>query len=118
MKSLLSSTAMFSVLVSSSFMHAAYADDPSIDPPFVSTRTTAEVQAELKAYKAAGVNPWANHYNPLKYFKSTKTREQVMAEFFAGREQATAFNGEDSGSQYLSAHRGVAPATQFAVTKD
>jgi hypothetical protein len=118
MKSLLSSSAMFAVLLSASFVQVAYADDPTIEPPFVSTRSTAEVRAELMEYKASRINPWANHYNPLKYFKSIKTREQVMAQFFADRERATAFNGEDSGSQYLSAHRAVTPATQLAVTTD
>jgi hypothetical protein len=82
---------------------AARADDISIDTtPFQSTRTRAEVQAELFQYKKAGVNPWSNRYNPLAQFNSTKSREQVQAEYRADREAVAALNGEDSGSAYLS----------------
>ena len=57
---------------------SAFADDITIDPhPFVSTRTQAEVQAELAEFKRSGANPWSTAYNPLKYFKSSRTRAEV-----------------------------------------
>ena len=84
----------------------AYADDITIDPtPFVSTKSRAEVRAEVigKAEQIrmahgegdSGMNPAAFH--------STLTRAQVRDEYMASRNQVTAFNGEDSGSAWLTA---------------
>ena len=82
---------------------AARADDITIDnTPFQSTRTRAEVQAELTQYKNSGVNPWSTSYNQLAGFHSTKTRAEVQAEYRAARDQVAVMNGEDSGSAYLS----------------
>lgn len=90
--------AAFAAIASS----AVRADDITIDTtPFNSTRTRAEVQAELFEYKQAGVNPWSNHYDQLAQFKSTKSRDQVRAEFRAEREAVAAMTAEDSGSDYL-----------------
>lgn len=81
----------------------AFADDITIDTtPFVSTRTRAEVQAELGQYQKAGVNPWSTSYNPLRTFTGGKTRAEVRAEFLADREQVRALTGEDSGSAYFA----------------
>jgi hypothetical protein len=83
---------------------SAFADDITIDTtPFVSTKTRAEVQADLAQYKKAGVNPWSTSYNPLKTFQSTKTVAQVRAEAIAARNsgEIEALYGEDSGSAYL-----------------
>jgi len=81
----------------------AFADDITVDTtPFVGTKSRVEVQAELAQYNKAGVNPWSNQYNPLKQFRSTQTREQVVAEFIAARDEVAALNGEDSGSAYLA----------------
>lgn len=82
---------------------SAFADDITIDPtPFVSTRSRAEVLADLKQYKRAGINPWSRSYNPLAGFKSQKSRGEVVGEYIAGRAIVSAFNGEDSGSAYLA----------------
>jgi hypothetical protein len=79
------------------------AEEPStVYQNFVSSKTRAEVQAELFAYKKAGVNPWSMSYNPLRHFKSLTTREAVVAEFVAVRAQASALYGEDGGATYLS----------------
>jgi hypothetical protein len=69
---------------------------------FVSTRSRADVQAELVAYKQAGVNPWSIQYNPLRQFKSTATRAEVTAAYIAARDEVAALHGEDSGSSYLA----------------
>ena len=91
--------AAFAAIASS----AARADDITIDTtPFQSARTRAEVQAELFQYQKLGVNPWSMRYNPLAKFESTKTREQVQAEYRADREAVAALNSEDSGSAYMA----------------
>ena len=85
---------------------AAYADDITIDPtPFVSTKSRAEVRAEVIGQAeqirmahgegASGMDPAPFH--------GTLTRAQVRDDYMAARAQASAFNGEDSGSAYLTA---------------
>lgn len=73
--------------------------------PFESTKTRAQVQAELREYQAAGVNPWATSYNPLAHFRSTRQREDVQQEFIASRDEVRAVHGEDGGSAWLAQHR-------------
>lgn len=95
-------------VVFAAFAGSALAETPTIvNEPFVGTKSRAEVQAELFAYKKAGVNPWSMSYNPLRYFKGQATREAVVAEYLASREQVRAFTGEDSGSAYLAQSRPV-----------
>jgi hypothetical protein len=72
---------------------------------FASTKTVAQVQAELAAYKQTGVNPWSTSYNPLRSFQSTKSRAQVTAEYVGARDDVAALTGEDSGSAWLQAGR-------------
>ena len=84
---------------------AAYADDITIDPtPFVSTKSRAEVRAEVIGQaeqirmahgEGAGMNGTP--------FRGMLTRAQVRDDYMAARAQASAFNGEDSGSAYLTA---------------
>jgi hypothetical protein len=84
---------------------AARADDITIDnTPFQSSRTRAEVQAELAHFRSSGVNPWSMQYNQLAGFNSGNTRAQVQAEYLAERNQVAAMSGEDSGSAYLRQH--------------
>jgi hypothetical protein len=107
-----------SALLLAGFAGSALADDPTIvNDTFTSTRTRAEVNADLAAYRAAGVNPWATSYQPLKYFRSATTRESVVAEFLASRGEVRALTGEDSGSVYLAQARGTAfPSRTLAGT--
>lgn len=82
---------------------AARADDITIDnTPFVSSKTRAEVQAELVQFEWSGVDTWSTGYNHLAQFDSVKSRAQVKAEYLEHRDQVTALTGEDSGSAYLS----------------
>jgi hypothetical protein len=93
-----------------------FADDITIDTtPFTSTATRAQVQAELQQFRAAGVNPLADDYNPLHQFRGTKTRAEVTAEFLRSRDAVAAMTGEDSGSFYLSRQK-KAPAAAPAST--
>jgi hypothetical protein len=86
------------------FAGSAFADDKiTFNPtPFVSSRTVAEVQAELARFKSGGTSPWSIQYNPLASFKSTASSEQVIAAYLASRSEVSAFSGEDAGSFYLS----------------
>jgi hypothetical protein len=82
---------------------SAFAETPTVvTEPFVSTKSRAEVQAELFAYKKAGVNPWSTSYDQLASFKSNTSRQEVVAEYLASRDEVAALNSEDSGSAYLT----------------
>lgn len=97
-----------SSLVLAAFAGSALAETPTVvNEPFVSTKTVAQVQAELAAYRASGVNPWSTSYNPLRNFKSTASREAVVADYIASRNEVKALTGEDSGSAYLAQVRGT-----------
>jgi opacity protein-like surface antigen len=91
---------------------AAYADDADLSGQFANTvagsLTRAQVQAQLAEYRQAGVNPWSTTYNPLKSFKSERSRAEVQAEYIRSRDAVNAMTAEDSGSAYLAAHK---PAT-------
>ena len=81
----------------------AFADDITIDPhPFVSTASRAEVQEELRRFRLAGHNPWADEYNPVAHFRGSLTRAEVTAEYMGSRATVAAFTGEDSGSTHLA----------------
>lgn len=69
---------------------------------FAPTKTRAQVQAELLAYKQAGVNPWATSFDQLKGFRSSASRQEVTAAYLADRDAVAAFTSEDSGSAYLA----------------
>lgn len=92
----------------------AFADDITVDPnPFVSTLSQAQVREELRQFRRSGVNPWADEYDQLAQFRSTRTRGEVTAEFVASRNVVAAFMGEDSGSDYL-AHAAAARGQRAA----
>lgn len=81
------------------FAGAAYAQGPiEQNAPFNSVRTRAEVQADLQQYKKAGVNHASTWYNPLREFKSVRTRDAVTAEFTAARDEVAAQNAEVPGA--------------------
>ncbi|MCM2253127.1 MAG: DUF4148 domain-containing protein [Ramlibacter sp.] len=92
----------------------AFADDITVDTtPFASSRSRAEVQAELSQYKKSGVNPWSISYNQLRGVESRQTRQQVVGEYLAVRGRVAAMTGEDSGSAYLK-NQAVAAGTTLA----
>jgi hypothetical protein len=85
---------------------SAFADDITIEStPFASTRARAEVIAEMQQARNDGVNPWSDTHDQLQAFRSSLSREEVTAEFMLSRDEVQAFNGEDSGSGYLTAAR-------------
>jgi len=85
---------------------AAYADE---DPSFVSTRTRAEVTAELKTPYPGG-NPWAGSYNMFQT-RSAATSEQIQGEYIGNRDRANALHGEDSGSVFIMKAQGSVAAS-------
>jgi hypothetical protein len=92
----------------------AFADDITVDPnPFVSTASRAQVRDELMQSRKAGINIWADDYNPMADFRSSMTRAEVTAEFLASRNAVAALTSEDSGSSYLA--RVNAPASRRAT---
>jgi hypothetical protein len=101
--------------LSAAILAAGYAcaGEITVDPePFVSIASRAEVQQDLKQFRATGSNPWADAYNPLASFRSGTSRASVTAEFMAWRNEVAAFSGEDSGSSYLARS---APASRRAT---
>ena len=88
---------------------AAYAQEEG----FVSTRTRAEVVAEIGTPWPRG-NPWSAFYN-MSPPNSTATREQVEAQYIPHRDLANAFYGEDSGSVYLMRAQGLQPSPATAM---
>ena len=105
---------VITAVFAASFAGAALAESPLAVPvePFVSLKTRAQVQTELAEYQKPGINPWSTSYNPLKYFRSTKTRPEVTAEYLASRDEVHAFTSEDSGSEWLRVAAQPASATR------
>ena len=94
-------------VLAAAFAGSAFAETPNAVPEarFTASKTRAEVQAELHAYKQAGVNPWSTSYNPLRSFRSATTRDAVVSAYVASRDEVRALTGEDSGSSYLAQAR-------------
>lgn len=93
----------------------AFAEDyNAYNPAVQSSRTRAEVQAELAQFKQSGVNPSSISYNPLRDFRGAKTRAQVVGEYVQARDRVAAFTGEDSGSAYLARQDSTVDTQRFA----
>jgi hypothetical protein len=110
--------AISSIVLAAAFAGNAFAESPIYgNDPFTGVKTRADVAAELAAYKQAGVNPWSTQYNPMKYFKSATTRQDVTSAYLASRDEVRALSGEDSGSAYLAQARSHAvPSSTLAGT--
>jgi len=85
----------------------ACADDITIDTtPFVSTKTRAEVRAEVLGQSEAlrtASSEWTMQMNDAPQPSSGYTRAQATAEYIAARREVSALNAEDSGSSYFAA---------------
>ncbi|NPC56323.1 DUF4148 domain-containing protein [Caenimonas soli] len=84
----------------------AHADDITVDnTPFVSSKTRAEVQAEVmgpsRSPNIASL-AWSSRMNHAPQTMSDFTRAQATAEYLAARDQVHALNAEDSGSSYFA----------------
>lgn len=82
----------------------AYADDITVDnTPFVSTKTRAEVQAEVMGQAEAlrlASSEWS--MNQAAQPRSAHTSAQAKADYIASRSEVHALTAEDSGSSYLA----------------
>jgi hypothetical protein len=97
----------------------AFADDIGIDTtPFTSTASRAQVSAELEAFRASGVDPWAIDHNPLLKLDSARTRAQSSAEYIQARDEVSAFTSEDSGSSHMAQQAGPEAPTRLAGQPD
>ena len=76
--------------------------------------TRAAVHSQLVQARQAGENPWATSYNPLKSFRSDRSRAEVQADYVANRDRVAAFTREDSGAAYLAANRTTVAAPVLA----
>jgi hypothetical protein len=87
---------------------ACFADDITLDTtPFTSTRSRAEVQAELSR---GSIERALADYRLMAQRKSSYTRQQAIADYTAHRDEVAALNAQDSGSAYL-AQMGNRPAS-------
>ena len=95
---IVAAAAVAAALVSTS----AYAESPTIDStPFVSSKTRAQVQAELKTPFIGG-DPWSMQYDVIGH-NSALTTEQVRGAYKMSRDEVHALTAEDSGSAALVA---------------
>ena len=82
----------------------AYADDITVDnTPFVSTKTRAEVRAEVMGQAEAlrtASSEWS--MNQASRPNSAYTSAQAKADYIASRSEVHALTAEDSGSSYLA----------------
>jgi hypothetical protein len=113
-----SSTVAVATIAAAFLSSNAFADDITIDTtPFVSTKTRAEVRAEVMSQRdqitAAG-GEWAGQQNEQRPFQGTYTAEQVRSEYKAARNEVQMMNGEDSGSSYLAQQRSTHTGTIVA----
>jgi len=85
---------------------SAFAETPLVDTmPFKASLTREQVQAQLQQHRKSGVDTFADGYNQLSDFHSTRTRAEVTAEFMDSRAEVSALTGEDSGSRYLASRQ-------------
>ena len=106
-------------LLSLAAAFSAHAESPSRDDGaaqvWTSTKTRAQVQAELFQARADGTTQvYAESYNPPTVAKSTLTREEVRAQARVERttNSSAQMVGEDSGSFYLSQRPAAAEASR------
>lgn len=84
----------------------AHADDITVDTaPFASTRTRAEVRAEVTGQAEqlrVAAAEWSMQLNQAPLPESATTRAQATDEYIAARSEVRALTAEDSGSSYLA----------------
>ena len=109
--------ALSSLVLAATFAGNALAETPTVvNENFVSIISPSEGHAELAASKRRVVKTWSMSYTPLRRFQSATTREAVVAEYLASRNEVKALNGEDSGSAYLAQTRTIGATSTLAGT--
>lgn len=106
----------FALVIAVSAAGNVFADDITVESvPFTSTLTRAEVMADLEQFRQSGADRWAETYEPQVAVTSTRTRDEVTAEYIAARQQVAARNGEDSGSMSMARHDDAGKPAQIAA---
>lgn len=85
--------------------------------PFTSSRTRAEVRAELmrdRDLASSYAQEWIAHASQPVQQASGHTRAQARAEYIAARDEVRAMNSEDGGASYLARSSVRTPGTLFA----
>ena len=104
----LATTTAAAALLAAIGANSAYAETPTIDTtPFVSTRSRADVQAELMGNRqllSAAASEWAMQHNEVSQLNSGYTAAQAKAQYRAARDEVSAMTSEDSGSSYFARH--------------
>jgi hypothetical protein len=99
---------------------SAWADDITIDhSAFASTKSRAEVKAELAQARADGsLAAMTADYMPAQRYVSVITRQEVLAEMRVNRDGfARAATAEDSGAFYLARAMQPTPAAPVWLAK-
>lgn len=113
-----SATVALATLASAIMAGNAMAEGPLVDStPFVSSRTRADVRAELMRDRnmvTSAANEWTSQLNEPHQVASGYTREQARAEFIASREEVRAATAEHGGSGYFAYTPMRMPATLLA----
>ena len=104
----LAATTAAAALLAAIGANSAYAETPTIDTtPFVSTRSRADVQAELMGNRqmlSAAASEWTMQHNQVPQLNSGYTTQQAKAQYKAARDEVSAMTSEDSGSSYFTRH--------------
>lgn len=83
---------------------SAFADDPTPEPTFVSSKVRSEVQGEVTAYRRqilAGYTDWALQRNEPVRASSGMTPQEVKADYIRQRMEVIANNAEHGGDAYF-----------------
>ena len=104
---------VITAVLAASFAGAALAESrwPCRPNPSCLSRPRPRCRPSSRNTRRPALNPWSSSYNPLKSFRSAKTRAEVTAEYIASRDEVHAFTSEDSGSEWLR----VAAQPSFAT---
>lgn len=100
------STCVAATLAAALMTGNALAEGPIFeDTTFVSTRSRADVRAELMASgggTTSAASEWVAQLNDSQPMKSQYTRAQARAEYIAARDQVHEMTAEHSGAAYFA----------------
>lgn len=116
----LAGTAAVTVTLAAVAPSDAHADDIAVDTtPFTSSRTRAEIRAELLSQPAVikmNADELALQSNHLPPIRSVATRDQVRADYKTSRDYVHELGAEDSGSSYFAKAAAPGGRRSFATT--
>jgi hypothetical protein len=114
------STVIAATLAASLMAGNAMAEGPIViesSTPFTSTRSRADVRAEVlepRGAVSAAHTEWALQHPMMQADAGGRTRAQARSEYIGARDEVRAFNGEDSGSAFTGQRARRSGNTQMA----